>query len=181
MAETIKWLVLVYKIPPEPSRYRVALWRRLKGAGAVYLQNSVCALPDCEVNRDLFRALSEEIREAGGESLLLSSQALDQAEQGKVLERYNAERDLEYGEFIEQCLAFLEELRHETEKNNFTFGELEENEEELEKLVGWLSKIQGRDSLGASRAGEAKEFLNKSQEAFESFSKKVFEANNVLS
>ena len=39
------WLLLTYKIPPEPSKKRVAIWRRLKGMGAVYLQSGVCLLP----------------------------------------------------------------------------------------------------------------------------------------
>ena len=34
------WLLLVYRVPPEPSRLRAAVWRRLKSLGAIYLQNS---------------------------------------------------------------------------------------------------------------------------------------------
>ena len=33
------------KCPPEPASKRIALWRRLKGMGAIYLQNGVCLLP----------------------------------------------------------------------------------------------------------------------------------------
>jgi hypothetical protein len=33
------WFVLVYKLPPEPTRLRASVWRKLKAAGAVYLQN----------------------------------------------------------------------------------------------------------------------------------------------
>ncbi|CAN5802663.1 hypothetical protein BH20ACT11_BH20ACT11_01270 [soil metagenome] len=36
---------MVYKLPSEPTRYRASVWRKLKGAGAVYLQNGVAALP----------------------------------------------------------------------------------------------------------------------------------------
>jgi len=39
------WLLLVYRVPPEPSRLRSAVWRRLKSLGAIYLQNSAAALP----------------------------------------------------------------------------------------------------------------------------------------
>jgi DNA-binding transcriptional regulator PaaX len=41
-----RWFVLVYKLPSEPSRYRASVWRKLKAAGAVYLQNGVAALPN---------------------------------------------------------------------------------------------------------------------------------------
>ena len=30
-----EWLVLVYKIPPEPTRLRAGIWRQLKAAGAI--------------------------------------------------------------------------------------------------------------------------------------------------
>ncbi len=31
------WLILIYKIPVEPTRYRASIWRTLKAAGAIYL------------------------------------------------------------------------------------------------------------------------------------------------
>lgn len=174
---TDAWLLLIYKIPPEPSRYRVATWRRLKGAGAVYLQNSVCILPDSPVNRDLFEGLAGEIGEAGGESLLLLARAFNPAEQEKVVERFNAERDVEYAEIVEQCAAFLEEIRQETERKNFMFAELEENDEGLQRLVGWLEKVQNRDFFGAARAGEAQARLAECREALDGFAARVFAAS----
>src|SRR5215210_8900163 len=40
------WFVLIYKLPAEPTRLRASVWRKLKAAGAVYLQNGVAALPE---------------------------------------------------------------------------------------------------------------------------------------
>ena len=40
------WFVLVYKLPAEPTRLRASVWRKLKAAGAVYLQNGVATLPE---------------------------------------------------------------------------------------------------------------------------------------
>jgi hypothetical protein len=31
----LSWLLLTYKVPPEPAAKRIALWRRLKDAGAI--------------------------------------------------------------------------------------------------------------------------------------------------
>lgn len=44
-ADGLRWLVLVYKIPAEPTRLRAGVWRKIKNLGAVYLQNAVAALP----------------------------------------------------------------------------------------------------------------------------------------
>jgi hypothetical protein len=32
--EKTRWLILVYHLPREPSRHRVAVWRKLKALGA---------------------------------------------------------------------------------------------------------------------------------------------------
>ena len=39
------WLLLIYRVPPEPTRLRSTVWRRIKSLGAIYLQNSVAARP----------------------------------------------------------------------------------------------------------------------------------------
>ena len=43
--EKTGWLVLIYRVPPEPTRLRSTVWRRIKSLGAIYLQNSAAALP----------------------------------------------------------------------------------------------------------------------------------------
>ena len=32
---SLEWLLLTYKVPAEPARKRVSIWRKLKGMGAV--------------------------------------------------------------------------------------------------------------------------------------------------
>lgn len=176
MAEAGKWLLLVYKIPPEPSRYRVAVWRRLKESGAVYLQNSVCLLPDTPPHREFFQGLARQIGAARGESLLLLAEVTEAAGQERVIERFNAERDAEYAEFLEQGEAFLAEIRKESASRNFTFGELEENEEGLRRLENWLNKIRNRDFFGTARAAQAQTLLEECREALEGFAARVFAA-----
>jgi hypothetical protein len=42
-ADGAGWLVLIYRVPPEPTRLRSTVWRRIKSLGAIYLQNSAPA------------------------------------------------------------------------------------------------------------------------------------------
>jgi len=58
--------VLAYRAVREPSRHRVGIWRRLKDAGALYLQDAVAALPSSAAHRRLLTALAVECREHGG-------------------------------------------------------------------------------------------------------------------
>lgn len=178
MTKMSRWLLLIYKIPAEPSRHRVAVWRRLKQAGAVYLQSSACILPESPASRRFFETLAGEIDEARGESLLLLADSLDSAGRGRVVDRFNTERNVEYDEFLEQGEAFLAELRKETDRRNFSFGEFEENEENLNRLERWLRKITDRDFFGAARAAEAQARLARCREALEAFAALVFEAND---
>ena len=69
VADPISWLILVYRIPSEPTRLRASVWRRLRSAGAVYLQNSVAALPDTGGAQRLMRTLRNEIVEDMGGSV----------------------------------------------------------------------------------------------------------------
>ena len=71
------WLLLTYKVPPEPAKKRIALWRKLKGMGAVYLQNGVCLLPKTDDHARRLKILENEINEMSGKSVLLETVALD--------------------------------------------------------------------------------------------------------
>jgi chromate transporter len=65
-AETVRWLILIYHLPREPSRHRVAVWRKLKTLGALYLQDGAAALPEDAVTREQLEWLQLRIKEAGG-------------------------------------------------------------------------------------------------------------------
>src|ERR1700752_1810408 len=70
------WLMLVYRIPSDPTRLRATVWRRLKSLGAVYLQNSAAALPASDGAERALRKLPREILDMNGTAVLLSCSAL---------------------------------------------------------------------------------------------------------
>ncbi|HHV79460.1 MAG TPA: chromate resistance protein ChrB [Firmicutes bacterium] len=171
----IPWLLFIYKVPAVPSRHRVALWRAVKLSGAIYLQNSVCIMPDSEKSRALFQVLAAQIREAGGESICLLATGLDESENEKIIQKFNFQRDQEYGEVIEQCQAFLEEICRETDRQNFSFAELEENQSNLERLETWFERISGRDFFGSKQKDVAASWLERCRSALERFASTVYE------
>ncbi|GAA3324924.1 hypothetical protein GCM10020331_054720 [Ectobacillus funiculus] len=70
-----EWLHLVYKIPRNPSKIRVYVWRKLKKLGAVLLHDSVWCLPSHpKKTKEQFQWLTVEIQELGGEASLWESQ-----------------------------------------------------------------------------------------------------------
>lgn len=176
--ENISWLLLTYKIPPEPAAKRVNLWRKLKGMGAIYLQNGVCILPKTDDHVRRLKMLENDISEAQGESVLLETVALDPAQKTKVLTRFKAERDDAYEEFIDKCHDFEAEVAKEVAANHYTYAELEENDVDLKKLQGWLAKIQKLDFYGAERGSEARERLKGCVAVLEDYARKVFDAHD---
>src|SRR5262245_53378593 len=88
------WLVLVYRVPPEPTRLRSTVWRRIKSLGAIYLQNSVAALPAGVANERALRKLRREILDMSGTAVLLSASVL--ADESGVRNGVQAARDDEY-------------------------------------------------------------------------------------
>src|ERR1700688_4930652 len=70
------WLLLIYRVPPEPTRLRSTVWRRIKSLGAIYLQNSAAALPANAVTERALRKLRREIIEMSGTAILLSCDVL---------------------------------------------------------------------------------------------------------
>jgi hypothetical protein len=45
----VRWLVLVVRLPAEPSRHRVAVWRELRRVGALQIGQGVWVVPDVAV------------------------------------------------------------------------------------------------------------------------------------
>lgn len=169
-----EWFVLVYKLPSEPTRYRASVWRKLKAAGAVYLQNGVAALPADPGGERVMRGVVQEIREAEGTAHLLRGVAVGDA--AGLVEAFNAARDDEYREVLDRCRDFHAELERERAAGKFTFAELEENEEDLAKLESWFGKVRARDRFGAPLAEEAERAVSVCQGDLESFAGSVYAA-----
>ena len=172
------WLLLVYKAPSEPARKRVALWRRLKGMGAVYLQSGVCLLPRTDEHVRQLKLMENDLMESGGEAVILETVALDRAQESKVLARFMADRDEQYSEFIDKCDDFEREVAKEVAASHFTYAELEENEVDLKKLKVWLARIRALDFYKAPLAAEAGSRLEGCEAVLEAYAQRVFEAHD---
>ncbi len=176
--EITTWLLFTYKVPPEPARKRVALWRRLKSMGAVYLQNGVCLLPRIGDHARRLKILQNDVAEMGGESVILETAALDRPQKEKVISRFMADRKEQYREFISKCEDFEAEIAKETKARHFSYAEIEENEVDLKKLEAWLAKIRKLDFYGATLAGEAQKRLRGCEALLETYAQRVFEVHD---
>lgn len=109
--EGTRWVLLVYRLPRQPSRHRVAVWRKLKDLGALYLQDGVAALPEDATTREQMEWLQLRAREAGGEATLWEARPGTVAEEGELVGIFRAAREEAYRAIV----AEAERLRRKAE------------------------------------------------------------------
>src|SRR5215204_1819652 len=94
------WLLLVYKIPREPTAGRVYVWRKLKRLGAIPLQDAIWVLPLTPWTREQFQWLAVEVQELGGEVTVWESRVLLPGGDGLLIKQFRAQVDAEYQEIL---------------------------------------------------------------------------------
>ncbi len=172
------WLILNYTIPKEPSRVRVSVWRKLKKYGSVNIGQSMWLLPLSAKHIDIFTEISDEIIQNSGDAYILKGNFVRENGSDNIVELFNKARDEEYKELLEKCEDFFREIDKETERQNFSFAEVEENEEEYNKLIVWYRKIAERDFFSASLRIVSEQELEKCKNTLEDFSNWVYELNS---
>lgn len=138
------WVILLAQLPAAPSSGRVTLWRHMRAAGAARLVNGAWALPATDKHQAFFQKLADAVRDQSGHALLFHGLPIEGSE-AEFLARLSEDRAREYEEFDERCAMFSAEINKETRLGKFTFAELEEIEDDFDKLAAWLAKIEARD------------------------------------
>ncbi len=169
-----KWLLFCPQLPATPSSPRVMVWRRMRSAGSLGLDNGLWVLPYTDVSEKFLQEIKPYIDNQGGSSRIFMADAFDEATEAEILERFRADRAEEYAELKEQSVDFLAEIEKEIARQNFSFAEYEENEQDLTKLENWFQKVQQRDFLGENQAQEALEWLEKCRQSLQRFATAVF-------
>jgi len=102
MTQLNKWLLLVYKIPREPTAHRVSVWRKLKQLGALLFSDAVWILPATPQTREQFQWLSAEIIELGGQSAIFVSEVAAESQHGELVRTFSARTDETYKQLLVQ-------------------------------------------------------------------------------
>ena len=95
-----RWLLLLYKIPPEPTTNRVSVWRKLKRLGAILLHDAVWVLPPSPRTLEELQWLAAEIRERGGESMLWEGSPCLNGDGDELIQQFVAQVDAAYADIL---------------------------------------------------------------------------------
>lgn len=95
-----RWLILIYKIPREPSAGRVHIWRKLKQLGAIALQDAAWVLPQTSRTKEQLQWLAAEVTELGGEAILFDADQLYASDSDSLKKQFCDLVDTEYREIL---------------------------------------------------------------------------------
>jgi hypothetical protein len=153
--ERPRWVLLVYRLPREPSRHRVAVWRKLRDLGALYLKDGVAALPEDAVTREQLEWLQLRVREAGGEATLWEARPGTVAEEAELVGEFRSSREKAYRAII----AEAERLQRKAQMGGKGLSE------QLGKLEREFRAERRRDYFRSPLRGEAAAALKATREA----------------
>lgn len=173
------WILLIYRVPQDPPGRRTYVWRQLKHLGAIYLQQAAAILPDTPAIRAAAEGLANWIRDVGGDVSLLSTVSPCPGWEQGIVERFNAARNEEYAEVVENIERFEDEIQRETRKEKFTFAELEDLEADWAKLQSWIERIHTRDFFHAPDRLAAAAALDQARTRLETFTTSVYAHEDV--
>jgi hypothetical protein len=103
----VEWVLLSSRLPREPSRLRLGIWRRLRRLGALLLHDAVWVLPADAKTREAFEWLAEEIGEQGGTAFVWEAESLDEPQNRELVSRFRAEADARYAELAQSARKIL--------------------------------------------------------------------------
>jgi hypothetical protein len=133
-----KWLLLTYKIPPEPSAKRVYIWRKLKRIGALLHQESCWVLPSNPRTHEQLQWLAAEIIEIGGDATLWQAGIILGTTDETLVQKFIEQVDQPFMEIIEK---------------------LEKGRDDLESLSRQYQQILAKDYFNSERGRDLREAL----------------------
>ncbi len=178
-AESRAWLLLIYRIPKDSASARTTIWREARRLGALSLQHATFLLPLSKQNRLDYERLCRRIEEYGGEATLLETASPSNEWHERTVTRFNAARDEEYEEVVDEAERVREEIERERRKGKFTFAELEDVEGQLERVRKYLGKAETRDVFGATGNAQAVAAMEECAGECEAFAQQVYARQRV--
>ena len=137
-----KWLLLIYNLPPKPTRSRVHIWRSLKGIGAVSLKKSVYVIPFNAGTYERCQWLCQEIQTMNGDATFVKVSSIENLKDEEVIKLFNMARDGDYKKNIDKFSMFSKKIitaGKQGIKNQLKLRN------ELKIMVNQLSSIQEID------------------------------------
>src|SRR5258708_4080413 len=140
-----RWLLLIHQLPTKPAYFRVKIWRRLQGIGAVAVKSTVYALPANAETQEEFEWLLKEIVAGGGEAMVCEARLVDGLSDAQVRALFDVARDVDYAEIAKEARDLAAGI-----EANGTPEKRAETRSQLGRLRKRLAEIVAIDFFGAT-------------------------------
>jgi hypothetical protein len=175
-SDGVRWLVVVIRVPANPSRHRVGVWRELRHVGAISLGGGVWAMPAAPVFASGLDKVTDLVARAEGQLLTFDSRPRDDADETALVAEFNAVRAAEWAEFSSECDKFDAEIAKEQRINKLTVAELDEEEQSLERLRRWWRELRARDIFVVPEGVDADDRLKHCEQVLDAYADQVYRA-----
>ncbi len=125
-------MLLAYRIPREPSRPRIAVWRTLERLGVARLGDGLVSLPADARTRERLEWVAEEVTDNGGTATIWLAEPTSVAQERQIATALRLARAAEYQAVAEQAQAARD-------------GDTGEQARAARRLRGELRRINQRD------------------------------------
>jgi len=149
-----KWLLLIHQLPPKPAYFRVKVWRRLQGMGALPLKNSVYIIPANENTLEDFQWVLREIIQGGGEASICSASFVDGISDEQIETMFRTARDSDYLQIADEAKVLLGALVTQASMTDEERATLESGLTRLRKRFSQVSKVDFFHAPGREAASK---------------------------
>ena len=141
----MNWIVFSYSLPAKSSSPRVSVWRQLKRLGAISPVGGVYVLPAREPCEEAFGWLAQQVRQAGGEALVMRVDQFEGLADPELIALFGQARQKDYVT-IDAQTAQLEAALH----NSDSTQERLRLKDELDRLQGQYADVARIDYFESS-------------------------------
>jgi hypothetical protein len=149
-----RWWVLAFQLPTQPAYARVKIWRRLQAVGAASFKNALYLMPATEEALEDFEWTLREVRDAGGEGLILDARVVQGFSDDEIIAIFDAAREEQYRAVAEEIRAFS--TRFERKRDTPT---AEEVAAQHARFHGRISAIEAIDFFQANGREQVRALL----------------------
>jgi hypothetical protein len=141
----------------------------------VSLQQATWAVPARQDFIDAVARAVELVERGDGDAVVLDAVPRGEAMAERLEAMFTEEREQEWAEFLAECTKFDAEIDKEIRKQKFTAAELDEEEQNFERLRRWHRELRSRDVFGGASRLDADRRLKECSERLEDYAERVFE------
>ena len=149
-----RWWVLAFQLPAQPAYARVKIWRRLQAVGAASFKNALYLMPATDEALEDFEWTLREVRDAGGEGLILDARAVRGFTDEEIIAIFDAAREEQYRAIAEEIRAFAARFERKRDPPS-----AEETATQHARFHGRISAVEAIDFFQANGREQVRALL----------------------